>query len=77
MARTILDGDLRRWEAYATTGEYGFPDRARVVFRCLSDPGVRARAVTLDGDKSDAEEVVSRLPDAELSGLLDEARELD
>ena len=77
MSRTILDGQLRRWEAFATTGEYGFPDRARVVFRCLSDAQVRARAVTLDGDKSDAEEVVSGRSDAELKEMLSQARELD
>ncbi len=66
MGRMILDGELRRWEAYATTGEYGFPDHARVVYRCVSDTGVRARTWRLEGDKSDAEATVRDSSDEEL-----------
>ena len=77
MPRIILDDDLERWEIYATTGLYGFPDGARVVFRCVSDPAVRARAVTLDGHKSDAEELVSSRTDAVLKEMLAEADQLD
>lgn len=77
MGRTILDGELRRWEAFATTGEYGFPDDSRVVFRCLSDPEVRARAYTVEGDKSDAEEAVSRASPDELTRMLGESTEID
>lgn len=75
--RTIQDGAFQRWEAYATTGDFGFPRPARIVFRCLTDPGERARAVVIDGDKSDAESRVKELPEAELRELLEEADVLD
>lgn len=77
MQRRILDGDLRRWEVYATTDRYGFPDPARVVFRCTSDPRVRARAVTIEGDKSEAEACVSSSSAAALSEMLGRASEID
>lgn len=70
MSRTILDDDLRSWEVYATTGPYGFSDPARLVFRCLSDPGERARAVELGADKSEAEGEVLARSDEELREML-------
>lgn len=76
MGRMILDEDLRRWEAFATTGEYGFPDRSRIVFRCVSDAHQRARAVVLPGDKSDAEQEVEARSELELRELLAEAPEI-
>lgn len=76
MPRTIVDSALQRWEVYATTGAYGLPDPARIVFRCLSDPDVRARAVTIEGDKSAAEETVSVRSDDQLRKMLEEAPEL-
>lgn len=77
MTRTILDDDLRRWEVFATTGRYGFPDPSRVIFRCVSDRSLRSRAVTIDGDKSDAEQTVADSDDAELSAMLERAAEID
>ncbi len=77
MTRTILDDALRRWEAFATTGPYGFSDPSRVIFRCLSDPSLRSRAVTIEGDKSDAEQAVADGDDATLSEMLERATEID
>ena len=77
MARTVLDDELREWEVFATTGRWGFPDHARVVFRCLSDPEERTRAVALEGDKSDAEALVVGRDDAELKAMMAEAEALD
>lgn len=74
--RTIQDGAFQRWEAYATSGDYGFSRPARIVFRCLSNPEERARAVVIDGDTSDAEARVKELPEAELKALLDESEVL-
>jgi hypothetical protein len=68
--RTILDGDLRRWEAYATTGDFGGPDPAKIAFRCTSDPGQRPRILVFEGDKSQAERSVSESSDAELVRML-------
>ena len=76
MARTILGRELQTWEAYATTGRYGFSEPARLVFRCLSDRSMRARALDA-GEKSDAERLVVRSSDDELRDLLDEARPVD
>lgn len=77
MSRMILDGALQTWEVFATTGRYGFPDPSRVMFRCVSDPEVRARAVEIEGDKSDAEGVVLSRGDDELRAMLAEAPELN
>jgi hypothetical protein len=76
MARTILGRDLETWEPYATTGMYGFSEPARIVFRCLSDRRVRARAFEA-GDKSEAERLVTMSSDDELRNLLDDAEPVD
>lgn len=77
MSRVIVDPDLRRWEAYATAGDYGFPTPGRIVFRCTSDRGLRPRTVTVPGDKSDAERTVVEASDAELREMLARAEEID
>jgi hypothetical protein len=76
MTRTIQDADLLLWEAYATAGESGFPERAKLVFHCLTDTTRRARFVQRDGDKSAVEQEVAELPDAELLELLGRTEEL-
>ena len=73
MARTILDRSLQRWEAYASTGAFGMPGRAHIVFRCASDAGQRPRAFPFQGDKSDAERVVLEATGASLVAMLEEA----
>ena len=75
--RTIQDDSFRTWEAYATTGDYGFSDPARIVFRCITDPDERARFVTIDGDKSDAEARIRKLSSEELHQLMEGAELVD
>lgn len=72
MTRTILDRELRLWEVYATTGDFGAPDPAKIAFRCTSDAGQRPRILTFDGDKADAERAVVELPAAQLATMLGE-----
>lgn len=72
-----MDDDLNEWEVFATTGRYGSPDHARVMFRCLSDPGERARAAVIDGDKSDAEALVANRSADELKAMMARADTLD
>lgn len=69
--RTIRDGGLKTWEVFATTGDHGFADPARIVFRCVSDPGERPRAVRYGGDKSEAEEAVVSRSDQDLLAWLE------
>lgn len=76
--RTIRDEDLKTWEVYATTGDHGFADPARIAFRCVSDPWERPRAIRYGGDKSEAEEAVERWSDADLlSHLSGDAAPID
>lgn len=75
--RTIQDDSFRTWEAFATTGDYGFSDPARIIFRCVTDPDERARFVTIDGDKSDAEARIRSLSVDELKDLMAEADVVD
>lgn len=77
MSRTILDDGLNTWEIYATSGDFGYADPARIVFRCLTDSGERARAVELGGDKSEAEGFVVERSDEELRELLGKAEPVD
>ncbi len=76
MTRIIQDQDLLLWEAYATTGDFGYPQQARLVFHCLTNPALRARVVEQEGDMSDVENQLATLPEGELLGLLAETEEL-
>ena len=72
--RTILDGELRRWEVFATTGDFGSPNPAKLAFRCVSDAGLRPRILVFAGDKSDAEQAVAETPEDELLRMLETAQ---
>lgn len=76
MTRTIQDRDLLLWEAYATAGDFGYPDHSKLVFHCLTDPSRRARIVPREGDKSDVEHEVATLTEAELVALLEAGEEV-
>jgi hypothetical protein len=77
MTRTIQDQDLQLWEAYASSGKFGSPDRGIIIFQCLTDPGRRARILSRHAEKSDVEKEVARLTDDELVELLGGAPELE
>ena len=74
--RTILDRDLRRWEVYATTGEFGSANPAKLAFRCTTDAWQRPRVFVYDGDKSDAERCVAEFSDGELLRMLESAERM-
>lgn len=77
MTRTIQDADLEMWEAYAATGDFGFPERSTIIFQCLSDRKRRARRIQREEDKAAVEHEISTLSDAELTALLERATELE
>lgn len=77
MSRVFVDDNLLTWEAYASTGNFGLPDHAKIVFHCLSDPHLRARYVTHESDEADAEELVHDVPEERLKAMLAGATELD
>lgn len=78
MSRVFTDESLMTWEVYATGGDFGYPDRPKVVFQCLSDPNRRARFVVYEkGDQADAQQAVIEATDDRLRSLLDGSRELD
>jgi hypothetical protein len=77
MSRVITDDGLLEWEAFASGGDFGFPERPYIVFNCLSDPDRRARSIEWPGDNADAEKALQELPDRELKALLGQAIELD
>ena len=76
MSRSLLDHGVRSWEAFASTGPYGYSDGSRVIFRCTSDPGERPRAFALTGDNSEAEARVTGAPASELLEMLGRAEPL-
>lgn len=76
MTRTLQDQDLLIWEAYATTGDYGYPQGSRMMFHCITDPGRRARFLEREWDKSDVEGELSRISDDELLRLFEETGEM-
>jgi hypothetical protein len=77
MAREFRTSDLQIWEAFATTGEHGFPERSRIGFRCRTDRSALPRWIEIDGDKSDAEAKLQILAPSELEELLGRADGLD
>jgi hypothetical protein len=76
MSRIFTDRDLLTWEAYASTGAFGLPDRPKVVFNCLSHQDRRARYVVSEGDRSEAEGALGEMSDDGLRELLAQSREL-
>lgn len=77
MSRTFVDDDLLTWEAYASGGPFGLPERPKVMFHCLSHPDQRARYVVHNGDNADAQEMVHSVPDDRLRELLRRSQPLD
>jgi hypothetical protein len=77
MPKTVLDDQLRVWEAFASTGPYGYADRAVIVFHCTADARERPRAFALPGDKSDAETKVATASRQELLEMLAAAEPLE
>ena len=77
MTKSVVDDDLRSWEAFASTGPYGYSDRSVVVFQCASDPGERPRAFQIEGDKSDAEARVENATRGDLLEMLAGAERLE
>lgn len=77
MSRVFVDDDLLTWEAYASGGRFGLPERPKIVFHCLSDPAIRARFVIHPGDEANAEETVHELPEERLKAMLKESEELE
>jgi hypothetical protein len=76
MSRTIIDRELKSWEAYATTGDFGLTAPAKIAFRCTSDGSQRPRVVDFEGDKSEAERAVLALTVQELLEVLERSAEV-
>jgi hypothetical protein len=77
MSRTFQDPDFLLWEVFASAGDSGYPDHARIVFNCLTDLQRPPRAVRRATDKTRAEEEVISLSDEQLGELLRTAQDLD
>ena len=76
MPRIFFDSDLHSWEVYPSGGPFGFPDKPKIVFNCVSDPQRRARYVVADGDDADAERRVMEMSEAELRKTLEGSQEV-
>jgi hypothetical protein len=77
MPKSVVDDEMQSWEAFASTGPYGYSDRSVVVFRCSSDPRARPRAYSIAGDKSDAEARVASATRGDLLAMLAGAEPLE
>jgi len=77
MSRIFSDRDLLSWEVFASGGDFGLPERPKVIFHCLSDPDRRARYVVHDGDNADAEREVHEMSEEQLRELLSRSVELE
>lgn len=76
MSRVFTDENLQSWEAYASSGRWGFPENPKIVFNCLSDPNTPARFVRSDGSSTEAEVRVFSASDQALRDLLAQANEI-
>jgi|1185.fasta_scaffold334408_2 hypothetical protein len=77
MSHTFTDENLLTWEAFASSGNFGFAVRPRIVFNCLSDPGRPPRYVERPGIEADAEEQVIEYDEKQLREMLRSSKELD
>ncbi|MEX2570568.1 MAG: hypothetical protein WD737_04635 [Gemmatimonadota bacterium] len=77
MSRIITDDGLLSWEVYASGGNFGLPQRPKVIFHCISDPDRRSRYVEHNGDNATAQGAVATMDDAELRTLFTTSREID
>jgi hypothetical protein len=77
MSRIFTDGDLLTWEAFASTGAFGLPDRPKIVFNCLTHQDRRARYVISEGDRSEAEGVLAEMSVEGLRDMLAQSRDVD
>lgn len=74
MARTIMDHNLLRWEAYVSGGQPDSAEAARIYFVCLDLPMDRARYVEhLSRDVAEAERELLEMGEDDLRKLLDES----
>jgi hypothetical protein len=76
MSRTLLDGDLRVWEVFASASKRGFSEQPRIVFHCMTDRTIRSRFIDTDGDQADAERAVVILPVPDLLRWFQNSREM-
>jgi hypothetical protein len=77
MSHTFTDENLMQWEAFASSGNFGFAERPKIVFNCLSDPDRRPRYVERPGDEADAEEQVMDYDEHQLRELFRQSKPLE
>ena len=77
MSQTFTDENLISWEAFATSGDFGFAERPRIVFNCLSNPDTPARYVDAPGDEADAGGQVMGYDEKQLRELLARSHPVD
>lgn len=76
MSRRFQDGNFLQWEAFASTGPFGYPERPHIVFNCLTDKTMRPRYVERPGEEPELERWVENASEQDLRELLDTARAL-
>lgn len=77
MSQTFTDENLISWEAFASSGDFGFAERPRIVFNCLSNPDTPARYVEVPGDEADAEGQLASSDEHQLRDLLARSQPVD
>ena len=77
MSRTFQDENFLVWEAFASTGDFGYPEAPQVVFNCLSNKTIRPRYVKLEGWEPEAQRRIQSVSDDELLKLFQTARPLE
>ena len=76
MSREFLDENFVEWEAFASTGKFGFPDGPLIVFNCLSDRTIRPRVVRMAGAEVDAQRKLEQSSVQDLLALFNRAETL-
>lgn len=69
----LYDDDFLEWDVWVASGRRGTPAPARIVFRCVTDPGQRPRAVEIAEGSGRAEALVQEAGTGELRDLLQRA----
>jgi len=77
MSRTFQDENFLVWEAFASSGAFGYPEAPQVVFNCLSNKTIRPRCLQMEGWEPEAQREIQSVSDDELLRLFQTARPLE
>lgn len=77
MSKTFQDENFLVWEAFPSSGPFGFADDVKIVFHCVTDRRIRPRDVKTGEDAADAARIIQKADPAELLEMFRQSQEME